>query len=61
MGLRNQAGGVCTLDYLEEEVAGVVGIIDVIEVTPMLIHDEVAAHGTVPPLKECGRCGSAHR
>lgn len=45
VGLRNQAGGVCTLDNFEEEVTGVVGIIDVIEVAPMLIGDEVAAYG----------------
>jgi hypothetical protein len=45
VGLRDQPGGIGTLDYFEEEVAGVVGIVDVVEVAPMLIGDEVAAHG----------------
>lgn len=45
VGLRDETGGMGTLDYFEEEVAGVVGIVDVIEVAPMLIGDEVAAHG----------------
>jgi hypothetical protein len=61
VGLRNQAGGVCTLDNFEEEVTGVVGIIDVIEVAPMLIGDEVAAHVTALPLKGLGRYGSDRR
>lgn len=45
VGLRDKPGSIGTLDYFEEEVAGVIGIIDVIEVAPMLIGDEVAAHG----------------
>lgn len=45
VGLRDETGGMGTLDYFEEEVTGVVGIIDVIKVAPMLIEDEVAAHG----------------
>ena len=61
VGQRNQASGVGTLDYFEEEFTGVVGIIDVIEVAPMLIGDEVAAHGTALPLKERSRCGLVRR
>ena len=61
VGLRDKPGSIGTLDYFEEEVAGVIGIIDVIEVAPMLIGDEVAAHGTALPLKERGRCGLVRR
>lgn len=32
VGLRNQAGGVGTLDYIKEVITGIVGIVDAIEV-----------------------------
>lgn len=42
--LGDKAGGMGTLDYFEEEVTGVIGIVDVIEVAPMLIGNKVATH-----------------